>query len=264
MSSTDPTAAAAPHADQVFRRMRISPAYKAVSAEIERIIVSGELEPGAPLPTEAELAQQFGVNRSTLREAIRQVEQEGLVERREGRRLFVALPGLIDFAPRAIRSLVLQQATFHELWEVAVVLEPLATRLAATAARAEDLDALAANVARMEALAADVPGNDARNASLIELDVEFHAMVARASRNRALMLAREPVSLLYSTTLSKMQAQLPQMQARNVAAHRHILETLRAHDADGAELWMRKHIVDFQRGFVLAQLDMHVPISIAK
>ena len=264
MSSTDSTATVAPQAEQVFRRMRIAPAYKAVSAEIERIIVSGELEPGAPLPTEQELAQQFGVNRSTLREAIRLVEQEGLVERREGRRLFVALPGLTDFAPRAIRSLVLQQATFHELWEVAVVLEPLATRLAALAAREEDLDALAVNLARMEALVANGPTADADNVVLIELDVEFHAMAARASRNRALMLAREPVSLLYSTTLSRMQTELPQMHARNAAAHREILDALRNRDADGAEHWMRKHIIDFQRGFVLAQLDMHVPISLAK
>ena len=264
MSPTDLIATAAPQAGQVFRRMRIAPAYKAVSAEIERIIVSGELEPGAPLPTEQELAQKFGVNRSTLREAIRQVEQEGLVERREGRRLFVALPGLIDFAPRAIRSLVLQQATFHELWEVAVVLEPLATRLAALAAREDDVDALETNLARMEALAADTPASDAGNAALIALDVEFHAMVARASGNRALMLAREPVSLLYSTTLSKMQAQLPQMHARNIAAHRNILTALRSRDTEAAERWMRKHIIDFQRGFVLAQLDMHVPISIAK
>ena len=264
MSSTDPTAAAAPHADQVFRRMRISPAYKAVSAEIERIIVSGELEPGAPLPTEADLAQQFGVNRSTLREAIRQVEQEGLVERREGRRLFVALPGLIDFAPRAIRSLVLQQATFHELWEVAVVLEPLAARLAAQAAREEDLAALDSNLAAMEALVRDELAGASHNAALIELDVEFHAMVGRASRNRALMLAREPVSLLYNTTLAQMQAELPQMHARNLAAHQHIVKTLHAKAADDAEQWMRKHIIDFQRGFVLAQLDMHVPISIAK
>jgi GntR family transcriptional repressor for pyruvate dehydrogenase complex len=263
MSSTDPTTAAAPLADQVFRRMRIAPAYKAVSAEIERIIVSGELEPGAPLPTEAELALQFGVNRSTLREAIRLVEQEGLVERREGRRLFVALPGLIDFAPRAIRSLVLQQATFHELWEVAVVLEPLATRLAAQAARGDELEALEGNLARMETLAATEPATDAMNAALIELDVAFHAMVARASRNRALMLAREPVSLLYSATLSRMQARLPQLHARNVAAHREIVAALRSRDADGAERWMRKHIIDFQRGFVLAQLDMHVPISTA-
>ena len=264
MNSTDPTATVAPHAEQVFRRMRIAPAYKAVSAEIERIIVSGELEPGAPLPTEQELAQQFGVNRSTLREAIRQVEQEGLVERREGRRLFVALPGLTDFAPRAIRSLVLQQATFHELWEVAVVLEPLATRLAALAAREEDFDLLSANLARMDALAGKPSPSDADKASMIELDVEFHAMVARASCNRALMLAREPVSLLYSTTLAKMQGQLPQMHARNCAAHREILQALRNRHVEGAEQWMRKHIFDFQRGFVLARLDMHVPISIAK
>lgn len=263
MNSSDPAVSAIPPAEQVFRRMRIAPAYKAVSAEIERIIVSGALEPGSPLPTEQELAQQFGVNRSTVREAIRQVEQEGLVERREGRRLFVALPGLTDFAPRAIRSLVLQQATFHELWEVAVVLEPLATRLAAQAARDEDLAALDANLARMEALAADKAGV-AHDAALIELDVEFHAMVARASRNRALMLAREPVSLLYNVTLSQMQTQLPQMHARNLAAHRRIVSSLRSRDADDAEQWMRKHIIDFQRGFVLAQLDMHVPISIAK
>jgi DNA-binding FadR family transcriptional regulator len=269
MGLTDPVSKEAAAGDQVFRRMRIAPAYKAVSAEIERIILSGALEPGAPLPTEQELAQQFGVNRSTLREAIRQVEQEGLVERREGRRLFVALPGLTDFAPRAMRALVLQQATFHELWQVAVVLEPLGAQLAAHAAREDDLQALAANLARMDMLAQLAAEGDAqvqaqRQSALIELDVQFHALVARAGRNRALMLAREPVSLLYSATLARMQGQLPQMHARNLAAHRHILDALRQHDADRAEHWMRKHIVDFQRGFVLAQLDMHVPVSMAE
>ena len=267
MGLTDPVSKEAPAGEQVFRRMRIAPAYKAVSAEIERIILSGALEPGAPLPTEQELAQQFGVNRSTLREAIRQVEQEGLVERREGRRLFVALPGLTDFAPRAMRALVLQQATFHELWQVAVVLEPLAAQLASQAAREEDLQALTANLARMEALvqqAADDDAQSQRQSALIELDVQFHALVARAGRNRALMLAREPVSLLYSETLARMQGQLPQMHARNLTAHRHILDALRQRDAERSEQWMRKHIVDFQRGFVLAQLDMHVPVSMAE
>ena len=268
MGLTDPVSKETPAGEQVFRRMRIAPAYKAVSAEIERIILSGALEPGAPLPTEQELAQQFGVNRSTLREAIRQVEQEGLVERREGRRLFVALPGLTDFAPRAMRALVLQQATFHELWQVAVVLEPLAAQLAASAAREDDLQALAANLARMEMLAQQAEGDAQhqaqRQSALIELDVQFHALVARAGRNRALMLAREPVSLLYNATLARMQGQLPQMHARNLAAHRHILDALRQHDAERAEHWMRKHIVDFQRGFMLAQLDMHVPVSMAE
>ena len=88
--------------------MRIEPAYKAVSAEIERSILEGGIPPGAPLPTEQELADRFGVHRSTVREAIRQVEQEGLVQRREGRRLFVTLPGLYDLAPRTARLLMLQ------------------------------------------------------------------------------------------------------------------------------------------------------------
>ena len=135
--------------------------------------------------------------------------------------------------------------------------------------REDDLQALSANLARMAMLAQQAAEGDAqaqtqRQAALIELDVQFHALVARAGRNRALMLAREPVSLLYSATLARMQGQLPQMHARNLVAHRHILDALRQHDADRAEHWMRKHIVDFQRGFVLAQLDMHVPVSMVE
>ena len=131
----------------VFRQIRLEPAYKAVSAEIERSILEGALKPGMPLPTEQALAEHFGVHRSTIREAIRQVEQEGLLQRREGRRLFVTLPGLYDMAPRAARLLLLQQTTFHELWQVAVTLEPLAARLAAQHADASDLEALDANTA---------------------------------------------------------------------------------------------------------------------
>ena len=71
---------------QVFQRVVVEPAYKAVSAAIERAILDGALPPGAALPTEQELSERFGVHRSTVREAIRQVEQEGLLQRREGRR----------------------------------------------------------------------------------------------------------------------------------------------------------------------------------
>ena len=83
---------------EAFRRVAIEPAYKAVSAEIERAILGGALPLGAALPTEQELAERFGVHRSTVREAIRQVEQEGLLQRREGRRLLVCLPGVHDHA----------------------------------------------------------------------------------------------------------------------------------------------------------------------
>jgi GntR family transcriptional repressor for pyruvate dehydrogenase complex len=237
----------------VFTRLAVEPAYRVVSTAIERAILDGQLPPGSALPTEQELAERFGVHRSTVREAIRQVEQEGLLQRREGRRLFVVLPGVQDVAPRATRLLLLQQTTFQELWELAVSLEPLASRLAAERVEPQDLAQLDDNLKASE-LARD-------DATLVRLDVEFHALVGRASRNRALMLAREPVGLLYSPTLLRIFAVLPQAKARNVAAHRHIVEALARRDADAAAQWTRKHMVDFQRGFAMAGLDMTMPVA---
>ncbi len=238
---------------EVFQRVVVEPAYKTVSAAIERAILDGALRPGAALPTEQELADRFGVHRSTVREAIRQVEQEGLLQRREGRRLFVCLPGVHDLAPRATRLLLLHQTTFQELWDVALTLEPLAARLAASQATDDDLAQLQANI--------DASTAETRLPELVALDMEFHALVGRASHNRALMLAREPVGLLYNPTLQQIFQRLPQASTRNLAAHQHTLDALRRRDADAAAEWTRKHMVDFQRGFAMAGLNMRTPIA---
>jgi GntR family transcriptional regulator, transcriptional repressor for pyruvate dehydrogenase complex len=237
----------------VFQRVVVEPAYKAVSAASERAILDGALPPGAALPTEHELSERFGVHRSTVREAIRQVEQEGLLQRREGRRLFVCLPGVHDLAPRATRMLLLHQATFQELWEVALALEPLAARLAASQADADDLALLETNLAASR--------REKAVDRQVALDMEFHALVGRASHNRALMLAREPVGLLYNPTLREIFRHLPQANQRNLEAHSHTLDALRRRDADAAAEWTRKHMVDFQRGFAMAGLDMSKPIA---
>ena len=242
----------APAGSAVFQRVVVEPAYKAVSAAIERAILEGALPPGAALPTEQELSERFGVHRSTVREAIRQVEQEGLLQRREGRRLFVCLPGVHDLAPRATRLLLLHQTTFQELWDVALALEPLAARQAARHATPDDLALLAANQAATE--------SETGLAKLVALDMEFHALVGRASHNRALMLAREPVGLLYNPTLLQIFQRLPQAVQRNTVAHQHTLAALHAGDADAAAEWTRKHMVDFQRGFAMAGLSMGTPL----
>jgi DNA-binding FadR family transcriptional regulator len=238
---------------EVFQRVVVEPAYKAVSAAIERAIVDGALPPGTALPTEQALSERFGVHRSPVREAIRQVEQEGLLQRREGRRLFVCLPGVHDLAPRATRMLLLNQTTFQELWDVALTLEPLAAKLAATQATAADIDLLEANLAASLA--------ETGLPALVLLDMEFHALVGRASHNHALMLAREPVGLLYNPTLGQIFARLPQASGRNLQAHRATLDAIRRQDAGAAAEWTRKHMVDFQRGFALAGLDMSTPIA---
>lgn len=237
----------------MFQKVVVEPAYKAVSAAIERAILDGALPPGAALPTEQELSERFGVHRSTVREAIRQVEQEGLLQRREGRRLFVCLPGVHDLAPRATRLLLLHRTTFQALWEVATTLEPLAARLAAQHATDADLALLDANLAASR--------QETALPALVILDMEFHALVGRASQNHALMLAREPVGLLYNPTLLQIFPRLPQACDRNLAAHAEMLAALRQRDADGAAEWTRKHMVDFQRGFAMAGLDMSTPLT---
>ena len=159
-----------------FQRLKIAPAYRAVSDEIERGILNGLLAPGTALPTEQALAERFGVNRSTVREAIRRIEQDGLLQRRAGRRLYVALPGLHQPMTRTLRERMLQHIGFRELWQVALELEPMAARLAAQHATEAELDELEASLAACEQCTDPLD---------TEHDTIFHALVARASHNRA-------------------------------------------------------------------------------
>ena len=69
-----------------FPRLAALPAYRRVAQAIERDIISGRLKAGEPLGTEAALVEQFGVNRSTVREGIRLLEHAGLVRRDSSRR----------------------------------------------------------------------------------------------------------------------------------------------------------------------------------
>ena len=70
-----------------FERIKPRPAYELVAEAIEKKILAGRLKPGDPVGTESELVRQFGVNRSTVREGIRLLEQSGLVAREPSRRL---------------------------------------------------------------------------------------------------------------------------------------------------------------------------------
>ena len=241
----------------MFQKVKVTPAYRMISGVVERRILGGELLPGTMLPTEGELALQFGVNRSTVREAIRQLEQEGLVERRSSKRLHVNMPGVYDAAPRAARSLVLQQVTFAELWQVAVVLEPQASSLAAMAATAADIEQIAANMDRLQRHCKQ--GGSVDDHAVI--DSEFHALVARASGNRVLMLAREPINLLYRPSMVRLQTVLPQMIRRNLEAHKRIFKAIAARDVEQSREWTRKHLIDFQRGYLLAKIPMNTAIE---
>jgi DNA-binding FadR family transcriptional regulator len=236
-------------------RIRTVPSYQEVFNVIEAEILARRLQPGDLIPTETELAETLGVNRSTVREGIRLLEQTGLVRREAGRRLYVSIPKHVELAERMSRAMALQQISFREYWEVQMVLEPLSASLAASRVGAATLAALEANVLATEA--AQRAGE-----TLVELDVEFHALIAEAGGNRALTLAREPIGLLVYPTVAPMMRRLKQAGPRLAAAHRAIFAAIRDRDGRTAETWMRRHIVDFRRGYELASLDMEKPVDL--
>ena len=232
--------------DQIF----IEPAYRKVAVAIGERILDRRLREGDRLPAELELARQFGVNRSTVREALRELESNGLVTRRPGsRRMSVSRPQHEAIAETISRGLVLHDVTFLEVWEALTLIEP---PIAEAAAAARSNDDLAAVSAACDQFANDntEAGNAARNAA------EFFRSVARATHNQVLGLAQEPLLQLLEPSLRIMIDKVPQARSRIAGAQRRLCEALKARDIEGARTWMARHIRDFRKGFELAGIGL--------
>ena len=230
------------------------PIFRAIARAIERQIVAGVLRPGDRLPAEIDLAEGLGVNRSSVREAIRLLEQNGLVAREPGRRMLrVTIPSTIDLSKVISTAMVLRKVTFDNLWEAMAALEPAAA--VAAAERRDDtvIRAMEENLKRTE-LALDDSSN------LTALDVEFHDLVALGAKNGAIQLARQPLGQVFYPAFYSVMSRL-NAGPRLLFAHRMIVDAIRDHDPVKAGEWMRKHIEDFKRGYHLANLDINQPIG---
>ena len=225
-----------------FEPIRAPSAYEMVAEAIEREITCGRLRPGDEIGTEAELVRQFGVNRSTVREGIRVLEQSGLVRRAAARKLFVCTPHYRNLSSRMSRALIIGEVTFRELFETTMVLELGAIDSAVANATDDDLAALDGNQEMAEAAVADP-------VQLAEIDTRFHELIARASHNRVLELAREPAALLFFPTSEMICRKVPEGARRMVDAHRELIGAIRRRDRDGARLWMTRHVTDWKKGF---------------
>src|SRR3981189_3973150 len=108
-----------------FDQIGMEPGYGKGAAAIGERILSRALREGERLPSETELARQFGVNRSTVREALRELESRGLVQRRPGSKLMsVSRPHHETVAEGVSHALLLHDVTVRDVWEALTILEP--------------------------------------------------------------------------------------------------------------------------------------------
>jgi GntR family transcriptional regulator, transcriptional repressor for pyruvate dehydrogenase complex len=225
-----------------FAPIRVEPAYRKVAAALLERITDRSISAGDRLPPEIELARQFGVHRGTVREALRELETNGVLKRERGSKLMmVTRPARVTVAAGVSRALALHDVSYHDVWEALTALEP---PIAAAAANHRT----AADVKRLETAVAEQAG--------VEQTTKFFALVGEATHNGVFMLAHEPLVQLLGPSLRAMIDKVPQAAARITAAQKRITGAVRLQDPKQAEEWMAKHIRDFRRGFEIAGIGL--------
>ena len=236
----DPPASSAPVAR--LRVQRVRPAYRQVADDLRGQIMRGAVASGERLPSEADLARAFGVSRSTVREALRVLASQHLIETRRGVRggSFVAAPDPARVVEDIGGALGVLVTTPHlrlaDLLEARLLLEPAAARLAAQRADAETVDAV-----RAAALAPEDP----KDPSGFVPHLDFHTTVLMATGNTMFTMMGQPVHDVLRTRLDRDRVAREEWAAVD---HRHqeIAEHIAAGEGGAAEEAMREHLLDLR------------------
>ena len=224
-----------------FRKVTPEKLSTAVTRQIEKLILRGILRPGERLPPERELAERLGVSRPSLREAVAELQDKGLLCARAGAGIYVA-----DVLGNAFSEALVQLFSEHDEAVFDYIafrrdLEGLAAERAARLASGTDLQVVGAILSRMERAhqKAD-PSEEA------DLDAEFHLSIIEASHNVIMLhMMRSMFQLLREGVFYNRQVMFRQHTTRQALLdqHRNINDALQARDPDRAKAAVLDHML---------------------
>ena len=220
------------------RQVRKTKVYHEIVDQIRELISAGRIKPGDRLPPERELAELFKASRNSVRDAIRVLEQMGLIESRQGDGTYVRSVSAEELAEPLALMLLQSRTQMRELWEVRRVLEPALAEFAATRITEEELDELEAilDAQRRKVEAGFIA---------LEEDTAFHNGIAEAARNTVMLRALDTlVDLLRQSREQRLQQH--DRPASSLAGHRRILAALQRHDPETARAAMLQHLRDIE------------------
>ncbi|MFB0840547.1 FadR/GntR family transcriptional regulator [Paenibacillus oleatilyticus] len=210
--------------------------YEIITDELRRIIEAGLIKPGEKLDTIDQLAAQYRVGRSTVREALSHLKALGLVESRQGGGTYVKKPGLEPLA--VLESLQNSNAELSQVLQARKILEVGAAELAAKHRTAEDVEELGKIIGQMR----DAVGNE--EISRI-YDTNFHLAIAKASGNAILETMMTHISAAMFLTI-KDSRKLWLYSGKDTVGklfgeHMKLFEAIRDRDSKLAAVTMAKH-----------------------
>lgn len=219
----------------MYKTIRSSRLYEQIVKQIEESVLKGTLKAGDQLPAERELAEQFGVSRTAVREAIKALGEKGLVESYSGRGTFIT-----NGTSQAIRQsldLMMRMGQVEgsaHLAEVRSILEPEIAALAAERAEAQHLESMREAVNVMDSAMENAE-------AFIEADLDFHLALAEGAGNPLILsLIDSIVGLLREQRMRIFQADGG--PARGQYHHKRILRAVETHDPERARQAMRAHL----------------------
>ena len=211
-----------------------------VVEKLIELIADGKLKPGERLPPERELAVEFDVSRTVIRESIRSLVARGLVEVRRGSGAFVSIPQTKLVAESM--SLILQMGTTEDLYsqvfEVRRLLEVEIAGLAAERATPADIKEMEVQLELME--------TDCSEEQMAECDVEFHASLARATHNEIYSVLLDSVVDIM-LEIRHMALANPDAKRDAIEKHRMLYENVNKGDAESARKVMAEHLSTGER-----------------
>ncbi|MFT6658676.1 MAG: GntR family transcriptional repressor for pyruvate dehydrogenase complex [Maritalea sp.] len=212
-------------------------AYESVVAKIRSLIEQDKLGPGDILPPERQLSERFKVSRHSLREAIRVMQEQGVLAARQGSGNFIQATSQADLVRALGFSKKSGKRKLFDLFQLREMLEPQIAGLAAENANADQL-AIIKNFATLVNETEDFQTGQKH-------DQEFHEAIAAATGNELLFNVLREINKSMLPTASTPAERQRRDQVSN-AGHRRIIAALEAHDAKAAEAAMRLHIAEIR------------------
>ncbi|MFI5087014.1 MAG: FadR/GntR family transcriptional regulator [Terriglobales bacterium] len=220
---------------EAVRRNRI---YEEIARRIEKMITE-KMKAGDRLPPERQLAEMFGVSRSSIRDAIRTLEMSGLVEARQGLGTVVREPSADAMVNPLTQVLVQKRKLVSELLDVRKMIEPPLAARAAVHATADEVAEMGNILRRQE--------EKMRGGELaIEEDNDFHYAIALAADNSVVLKVLDVLMDLLRDTRER-SLQVEGRPERSMAGHREILDAIERQDPAGAEAAMCRHIESVEK-----------------